>query len=128
MTDMTPEELNALCADWQKRLRLMDWKIAVSFVPGYEMPDRAGECSSFEPMKEAVIRINKDTHNPYSRICAAHPEGFEEVLVHELLEIHFTPFKDDDGESRLHMAQEQAINMIASALVQARRGASPEKS
>ena len=42
-------------------------------------------------------------------------------LVHELLHLHFASFMNDDENSLIHVAQEQAIEDIARALVKLKR-------
>lgn len=124
----TPDALQALCAEWQQRLRLMDWRVLVRVVPAYEMPTLEGECHCFDQTKEAVIRLSESIGKPQNTpIASLFPCDPERVLVHELLELHFDAFKAEKEGPTL-TAQELAINILADALVALKRAASPEES
>lgn len=116
----TEKELQKLCREWQKRLRLQDWdvKVFVKRESQFINENAAGECSWQLAKKLAVIRI-LDPIDYGSNL--AWPQDQEATLVHELLHLHFAPFaaKDDTPEDT---AQEQAIDLIARALVELKRG------
>lgn len=121
---MTQEQLEILCLEWQQRLRLQDWRVAVKIVPQYEIPGNWGECSRNTRKKIATIRVAFPTATD---ACVDHdfPEDPEVVLVHELLHLTFADFdvtNDGEVDPLVSQAQEQAINMIAGALVEAKRG------
>ena len=117
---MTEHELQALCAEWQKRLRLQDWDVKVQLARRWAMePGNQAECEWNLRKRIAVIRVldsvdwNSDT--PW-------PQDQEQSLVHELLHLHFAPFRAEP-ETPQDVAQEQAIDAIARALVELKRAA-----
>lgn len=117
---MTNEDLQALCADWQKRLRLQDWDVSVRFADWHEFEGRMVSAMVFPcgKLKAAEIILRKECDYKRDELYVDYaPEFF---LVHELLELHYEPFKARRG-TRKSDAQEQSINMIAKALVQAVR-------
>jgi hypothetical protein len=118
---LTQEQLDRDLIEWQSRLRLRDWKLVARMVPAHELPDKAGECNSFNHTKEAVVKISDNSNNPHSIIAAYHPWNDEETLVHELLELHFDPFKEARRGPK-YDSQELALNVIAEALVELRHG------
>lgn len=117
---MTQEELDSLCAEWQKRLRLQDWDVQAKVVHQSDIPEKQGNIHIFQPERLALIQIASPADNPSSKVCRAFPSDPEHTLIHELLEIHFDPFKKDRDPANL--SQEQAINVIAAALVNLKRG------
>lgn len=94
---MAAEELQALCAEWQKTLRLQDWEIAVRLVSAREFGDLSthGDCDFHSKKKRAVIRILREEDKDPGVPCEhyRHYEAFQEsnelVLVHELLHLYF---------------------------------------
>jgi len=124
-TDVTPEvtddRLNDLCLEWQTRLRLLDWAIVVRFVRGHELdPGTVGDCSPTMTLKRATIRIV--TEGDYSG-GNEEPYSVENILIHELIHLHVFPFYDPhDWNTPQGIAAEQAIDLIAGALVKAKRG------
>lgn len=115
----TNEELRAKCAEWQKILRLQDWDIRTSIVRAREMQaeDSNAECKVNIQHRLAQIKIVDpvDFHTD-----ELNPQDMERYLVHELLHIHLWPFTEN-LEGPLEDAEEQAINMIAGALIQLHR-------
>jgi len=113
-------DLDGLLTTWQKLLRLQDWSIKVVSVRLHEMtaPDRAAEVLSLPQAKQALIRV-------LDPIDYQSPLGFpydpEEALIHELLHLHLQPFDPEEGDELAGIAQEQAVNMIAAALLSLRR-------
>lgn len=113
---MTQAELNKLCALWQKRLRLEDWRVAVKVVRKYALPDCYADCLPHGRTKVAKIRIA----DPADR----DPEWADETelewsLVHELMHLYcpdYSPSDDEDGEF------ETMLNLVPQALVTAYRG------
>ena len=105
---MTQAELEELCAEWQRKLRLQDWQVRVEFARYFDMPGRLGECDNCPLTKTATIRLlvpgDIGPQNAYPDI--------EHTIIHELLHLHFAPFYDADNPY-----MEQAINLIAGALV-----------
>lgn len=117
----TPEELGSLLAEWQKRLRLQDWNVKVQLRRRHamSMEDSAGVCRWQLPKKLACIEIM----DPYDYDPGAFgwTQDIERTLVHELLHLHFAPFATHDQPADTH--QEQAVDLIAGALVDAKREA-----
>jgi hypothetical protein len=112
-----PKTLAKWLDDWQCILRLRDWQITVALVRHAIAPaDGVGWCNHVLQHRSAVIEILDP--RDYPPTCANDPE---EVLVHELLHIHFAPFEYEKRDSPEGDAQEQAINMIAGALVKLKR-------
>lgn len=115
----TPSQrkLDELRREWQKILRLQDWKISSKFVSAKELTDGLGECEHLATAKTAKILIL----NPSEMDHAA--EGIrgdpEDTLVHEMLHCHFSPFQSANKAVKLQ--QEQAIEAIAGALVGLKR-------
>ena len=115
---MTQQELEALCAEWQKLLRLQDWRVVVRLVRRYEMDDSDawGECDWNLSNKRATIRVlDPQDAKPGS--------GYdpESVLVHELVHLHIAPFRPE-RDSLAERLMEQAINCLEGALISLKRG------
>lgn len=117
-------ELEAMASEWQQRLRLQDWTVKIQVRRRHHMclADAHGTCSWELRKKLAAIEImDPADYDPGSWGWA---EDVEKTVVHELLHLHFAPFaaKDDGPDD---VAQEQAIDLIARALVAAKREAPP---
>lgn len=82
-------------------------------------PGNQAECEWNLRMRMALIKVldsvDWDPSTPW-------PQDQEQSLVHELLHLHFAPFRADDGTLE-NVAQEQAIDAIARALVELKRDA-----
>ena len=113
---MTDSDLQALLAFWQKTLRLQDWQIIARFCDTTELTDSSdyGNLRVRPHQKNAVILIR---HQGEGEDPIPHTE--EEACVHELLHLHFNHFEVTTEPG--HTAQEQAINLIAGALVELKR-------
>lgn len=115
---MIQSKLEALCAQWQKILRLQDWNVTVRLVRRYDMNDSDawGECDWNLGQKTATIRVL----DPQD-VKPTTPYDPESVLVHELVHLHVAPFRPASGsmEERL---MEQAINCLEGALISLSRG------
>ncbi len=112
---MTQKKLEALLVEWQAILRLNDWDVKASMVDAIRMPRARGDCSYVLETKTAEIRVRKPINDgPW-------PADPEEAFVHELLHLHFAPFEAADDGSPQSVSQEQAINLIALALVTLKR-------
>lgn len=117
---MTNQELHNLCLDWQERLRVQDWRVAVSFaVPG-QMSEtyHHGECATCDARKLARIKILRPDCHPGDEFEA--PYDTEEILVHELLHLH-TNGLNIAPDSAENMAMEQMVDLVAEALVRLKR-------
>jgi hypothetical protein len=114
------EQLDEVCAEWQKTLRLQDWKVKVNIRRQNEMSinNVAGEVDWTLTLKQANINILDKVDYPPDLMT---PQDQEQVLVHELLHLHFAPFDDFDRDSKEYVLMEQAIDLIACGLVDAKR-------
>jgi hypothetical protein len=114
---MTEQELTSLCAEWQKTLRLQDWKILVQIKRTHDMPEGLEGCiETTRTKKDAVIRILDPADYPPK---AAWVQDMEATLVHELLHLHFP----EVDENEYHTWVEQGIELTARALVDLKRKA-----
>lgn len=117
---MTNSDLQALCAEWQSALRLQDWDIKAQFArqSKFNISEAQGECRWVLSKKAALIFILDPIDYPTDTLWAQDPEC---TLVHELLHCHMAPFDDFDYGSPKDVAVEQAIDLIAKALVALKR-------
>ncbi|MFN6572401.1 hypothetical protein [Dendronalium sp. ChiSLP03b] len=100
------------CQEWQQRLKLQDWDISVKVVPHRESEGAWGNVRWNLQEKFADIKLL----DPNDQSDGMRPYCMEETLVHELLHLHFALF-DADANTPEQLAQEQAINALARALV-----------
>lgn len=117
----TQDELESLLSEWQRRLRLQDWTVKIQLRRRHDMSmdDSAGVCRWQLAKKLACVEI-MDPHD-YDPGSFGWAQDVERTLVHELLHLHFAPFATHDQP--VDTAQEQAIDLIAGALVDAKREA-----
>lgn len=120
---MTKLKALALVTEWQERLGLRDWEINVEFKPKKLMPAQM-----------AVNAIHSDR-----RICRLHirwphrnnsgePDDLEQTIAHELLHCWFDPWYPTNPDRNKHkvMVLENAVDAIATALVEAKRSPFPQ--
>lgn len=116
----TQEQLIEKCAEWQKVLRLQDWTVDLQLKRerDFTNKDCNAEIGLNEQKKIAFIKVIDPVDYQPGQIRF---QDMEEDLVHELLHIHFWPLtRGEEGEN---LAEEQAINIIAKALIHiSRRG------
>lgn len=113
---MTQDELQSLCTYWQKVLRLQDWDIVIRFKRIFDMQHETdGNIDYSLPNKSAIINILEpsDFDNP------CFPMDVEEVVVHELLHLHFHEADRPNGECPDSV--ECGIQKTAEALVKLNR-------
>jgi len=116
---VSPPDLRALCDALQSDLRLRDWRVDVAYVP--DLRDSSGSpvyglCSHLVDAKRASVAIR----DPRTPLSASDP-SVEEILIHELVHLHFAPLS---GDTRAEIAaEEQAVWSITEALASARTGA-----
>lgn len=110
---LNDEQLQAKCEEWQKILRLQDWivDLKISRERDFVTKDANAEISLNEQHKLAFVKILDPVDFDEDQFS---PQDMEKSLVHELLRIHFWPLRESDANET---AEEQAINMIAGALV-----------
>ena len=114
---ISQRKLDDLRREWQKLLRLQDWKISAKFATNGETCGDLGECSFIAEAKTAKIMIlasDEVIDDEHHR-----KQDVENTLVHELLHCHFAPFFS--GNKAVMLQQEQAIESIAGALVGLKR-------
>jgi hypothetical protein len=91
------KEMQALCFEWQDRLRLNDWEIVFEICGDSTMDDilenredmdvdTLGTCNPAILRKEARLLLRSQDSKHYTH---AKFDSFEATLVHELLHIHF---------------------------------------
>jgi hypothetical protein len=127
MIFISHDELCFHLTKWQAILRLKDWDISAHIVSKEEM-NQSIEDADCESLYEGYIHANEETKEAEIKILDASywtteywmMRDHELTLVHELLHIHFIPF-EAKKKSRKLIAQEQAINLIAKALVHLKR-------
>ena len=109
----TQDQLQEKLLEWQKRLRLQDWIIKVKLVRERDMnlDGVQGEVFWVIEKKMATIRILDPIDYPPDEM---EPQDMENILVHELLHLHFAPLRYD-GFSEI--AEEQAIESITSGII-----------
>lgn len=119
MSNLTQKRLVSLTAEWQRILRLMDWRVAIRIARASDMDDDGfvGECWWEESVKAAKITI-LDPIDYGERIV---DQDQEHTLIHELVHLHFAAFMSLDRESPECIAQEIAVDMIAGALLELKR-------
>lgn len=110
---MTIEELAALKDEWQKKLRLMDWKIEIVFCDERDLVTKnsGGQVSMNTHHRLATIEMLKQEQRK--------PEApeIEQTLVHEMLHIVLAPLTwQYSPESPPHILEEQAIHVITEAI------------
>lgn len=107
---MTSSQLRTRCAFWQKILRLQDWQIDVRFAHAREMAEesRIGETLMNATSKAAIIKVLFPAELSAGD-AVLHP--IDEIIIHELLHLHFEQVAEDKDINRL--AMEQAIEATA---------------
>lgn len=120
---LTQEQLEERLAYWQRVLRLQDWRVKARLVRerDFRNPGNQGECEWSLSTKVAIIRILDPVD--YSPDCAW-LQDMERTLVHELLHLHFAPFRAESDTAE-DISQEQAIDCIATGLVALYRNQQP---
>lgn len=108
---MRPDPV-ALVSRWQRELRLTDWRIDVEYVR--ELRNPAGQavyglCFPQVDAKTAKIQL-LDPSTPWGK----NDPAVEEIVVHELLHLHFAPLS---GTTKAEIvAEEQAVWAIQEAI------------
>jgi hypothetical protein len=113
-------DLATLTALWQRRLELQDWQVTCQgFARVTAIEDRyhASTIRYVIKTREAIISLRDPIDRPADIWT---PDDYEVFIVHELLHLHFAPLNIDDDAPE-DVAQEQAINALARALVRLKR-------
>ena len=110
----TEKQLNRLCKEYQKLLRIRDWNIHVSLVPEGEIQNASGCHNSDLGLMCSHIRIcNEESFTPRH----ATPElNMKQVLLHELVHITLSALGPRDEDEVRHELWESGIDRIACAL------------
>lgn len=108
----TIEQLRALIPMYQKRLKLNDWEIDISFVP-------------YESIMPHLAEITHEFTNQWAHIAISTPESvatsqhypfdMKHTLIHEMMHLVFPFFHEFEGVK--HDLMELGINRIADILV-----------
>ena len=119
MKNVTLTELVTLCHQWQEKLGLSHWQIAVSLCSANEMKLQDVQATSeISPMTEcALISILRPEDYPESPF----EQDIEVSLVHELLHIHMKYIAEPDENSLENVHLEAFIERIARLLVKLQR-------
>lgn len=107
----TLAELEDLCREWQKVLRLQDWAFYIFIKRGYDMGTFVGSFSPTITKKEAKISLLDPNDYPPDTV---YPYDQEETLVHEMIHAHFASFWDDDKCNDMEWAIESLTKAVVS--------------
>lgn len=116
----TQEQAQQACREWQERLYLRDWDIRAKicrqeFMP---RPDIMAHVNCVYPSKQALIKLLDPIDYPQD---AEWEQDHEQSLVHELLHLHCWGFSATDATSPEGIAEDQAVDALARALVALKR-------
>jgi hypothetical protein len=114
--DHSPEFLQGLCDRWQKKLRLQDWRLTVRYSTPGEVIDCRGFVNSYPNLKAADIIILDQTSELAEKFDFTTFEKLQHTLVHELLHLHFAPFKHQTISSLHNTLEEQIVECLSQAL------------
>lgn len=116
----TEKELRELCREWQKTLRLQDWRVRIRYSKEYELDGSQAMVTPTNETRSALIRIN-----PYSASESADESHapIEVRVIHELVHLHAEAFWPKvDKDSLEWNTAEAAVDSIAWALYRAKYG------
>lgn len=122
---MKKKEQVELLDEWQWRLGLWDWRIALEpkcKPDELENKDAQGEVSCKETTKTAIIRIIKPKYYE-NRVI---PFDWEEVLVHELMHLKMC-LLEDEVEPLQERVAHILVDDLARALVDAKRSGTKQE-
>src|SRR3990172_9860518 len=110
-------ELRKQLAYWQRVLYLQDWTVELRVVRQWEMTDNQtlAQCENHVQRKDAIIYVlhPHDLPGLSSRFLNGEECDYDISLVHELLHLHFAPFRNENDTT----AHEQVINAISRGMV-----------
>jgi len=114
-------DLAALVAHYQRELRLLDWRLDVSYAP--DLADSRGRpvwglCYPTVDAKVATIVIRDPATPPAGSTAEQAAKQVVETVVHELLHLHFAAFGTSSPAEVAH--EEQVVWAIAEALINAK--------
>jgi hypothetical protein len=114
-------DLASLVAHYQRELRLLDWRLDVSYAP--DLADSRGRpvwglCYPTVDAKVATIVIRDPATPPDGATAEQAAKQVVETVVHELLHLHFAAFGTSSPAEIAH--EEQVVWAIAEALISAK--------
>lgn len=114
-------DLAALVAHYQRELRLLDWRLDVSYAP--DLADSRGRpvwglCYPTVDAKVATIVIRDPATPPDGATAEQAAKQVVETVVHELLHLHFAAFGTSSPAEIAH--EEQVVWAISEALINAK--------
>jgi hypothetical protein len=121
MTARRPS-LPRLLKKWQRKLRLMDWEITISYGTPEQLGSTAdntvyGQCRPQRQHRSAEILVLDPSH--FSPDAPAHYTNVELTLVHELCHIVCEPVFDKVKLTKENdLAQEVIVETFAKALLE----------
>lgn len=117
---LTIEELEALLCEWQSRLCLTEWDIALKIARRSEFgeEDNQADITYNNLSAQAIIRIL----DPIDWDNGLFNQDMEKALVHELLHLMWHDFEPADEESREHVLWHRRLETIARIMVALKRG------
>jgi len=111
---------------WRDKLGLRDWHLDVEYFDPNEDSEKMGSCEPDYAHRTAKVRLLAATTPMAQQAWDKHAP--EEVIVHELLHIHFGTFgvglngHYSPGKLSKAVQAESVINALATCLVARRRG------
>jgi len=116
---MSEAELLELVEYWQEALRLRDWDIKIRYAYQAEIPESYAQNWIDVMKKRCIIKISY----PEEHGELEYDYDPEQYILHELIELHFAPFKiaEEGEDDSKHVAQEQAIDFLADAILKLKR-------
>lgn len=130
MKMINKKEAEKLLEEWQERLGLQDYAIALRYnckFSDLETQESCGETVWVNSIKTATIRIISEEEHGNDRVL---DYDFEKTLVHELLHIKFglVDMLYNTYESKVvDEVRHQLIDDLARALIMAKRGETKRK-
>ena len=114
-------DLAPLVAPYQRELRLLDWRLDVSYAP--DLADSRGRpvwglCYPTVDAKVATIVIRDPATPPDGATAEQAAKQVVETVVHELLHLHFAAFGTSSPAEIAH--EEQVVWAISEALINAK--------
>lgn len=108
--------------EWKSRLGLKDWHAEMDFKPLDAMPNMATNAVTYE-RRHCRIELRWPHLDSTGK-----PDDIEQTIVHELLHCWFDPWYPRDPIRQRHrtLVLENAVEAIATALVEAKRSSVPK--
>lgn len=109
----TEAQLNQLCKEYQKLLRLQDWNVEVKLVDQFTIPENEGIITRHLSTKQACISI--PSPETFASAVSAEQDMLY-CLLHELIHLHFPGAIEKRFEEMEHDLFELGINCLAWAI------------